>query len=366
MSRTLQTRIARSAGAAAAVALVTLATLVSCQGRGAASPAAAPGGSWYQLESGIFQPVAGPAAAVVVARKPWTVQSRVADMAWLGETLYLAVNGGGLAEAVIGVDGSAGFVYHLDALIFAHRTVTAIVPRQGTLVAHLYFNALLNDAQQKDLTLAGVSLVSYLPGKSDFSFLIPPFQRKNPDWEAVGFAPESQDSFAMEWKFTDAAETRFAYTRFHPDTKAEETVSRDAFLAALGVPSTSGPAVPSDLSAFFDACKAGIPSLSAGSALQFSLRSRENPVRTNYRSEPESESALSISVFEAQGERYALLPSGQVLVAALGARHTIDLPALPEEFRYTDIIKASGFLVVSWEEVSFTDVGRAGILVFRI
>jgi len=344
-----------------------LVALAACQGRAeAGSGVAAPGASWYQLQSGVFKPITGPSAAVAVARKPWTVQSRVADMAWLGDSLFLAVNGGGLAEATVGADGAAGFVYHLDALIFAHRTVTAIVPRNGTLVVHLYYNVLLNDAQQKDLTLAGISLVTFLPGKSDYAFLIPPFQRKNPDWEAVGFAAESPDSFVMEWKFTDVAETRFAYTRFHPEANAEETVTREAFLAALGVPAISGPAVPADLSAFFGACKAGIPSLSAVAALQFSLRSRESPVRMNFRSEPESESAVSISVFTTPGERYALLPSGQVLVAAADARRTINLPPLPEGFHYTDIVKASDSFVVSWEEASFTDVGRAGILVFRI
>ena len=54
---------------------------------------------------------------------------------------------------------------------------------------HLYYNALLNDAPQQDLTLTGISLVSFLPAKADYAFLIPPFQRKNPDYEAVGFAP---------------------------------------------------------------------------------------------------------------------------------------------------------------------------------
>ena len=192
--------------------------------------------SWFQLQSGTFAPVPGLSAAVAVPSRPWTVQSRVADMAFLGDTLYCAVNGSGLATLAVDAKGAAAFTYHADPLIFAHRTITTLIPRQGTLAVHLYYNALLNDVPQQDLSISGISLVTYLPSQDDFSFLIPPFQKKNPDWEAVGIAPLSEDSFDFEWKYTDTAQTRFAYTRFHADTSREESANREAYLAALGTP----------------------------------------------------------------------------------------------------------------------------------
>jgi hypothetical protein len=328
---------------------------------------AANGASWLQLQSGAFQPVADPSGAAPVARRPWTVQSRVADMAFLDGALYFGVNGSGLATIGRDSTGKITFDYHSDSLIFEHRTITTLVPRQGSLAIHIYFNALLNDARQQDLTLSGISLVSYSPRQSDYSFLIPPFQRLNPDWEAVGFATESENSFDFEWKYTDASETRFQYTRYHADTKAEEPADRDTFLAALGVPAIEGPSVPSTLASFFASCRADLPALAQGASLQFSLRSRASPVRRNYRSQKESETAVAVPMFEEEGKLLALLPDGRVVSTETGsAPRTLALPRLPRGFYYTDLVKWGSSLVIPWEEISFTDVGRAGILVYPL
>jgi hypothetical protein len=346
-------------------ALAVAALVAALAGCSASRPAA--GVSWFQLQSNMFQTVAGPAAATPVPNRPWTVQTRVADMAFLGDTLYCAVNGSGLATLALDAKGTAVFAYHADSLIFSHRTITTLIPRAGTLAVHLYYNALLNDVPQKDLMIAGISLVTYLPSHDDFSFLIPPFQKKNPDWEAVGIAPLSEDQFDFEWKYTDSAQTRFAYTRFHADTLREESANRDAYIAALGTPSISGSGVPSDRAAFFDECRAQTSGIPKGVSLQFTLRSRESPVRLSYRSQPESDSAVVFPVFETPGMRLALLPGGRVLLGSpnVPARQ-ISLPALPKGFRYTDLVMERGWLVVPWEEVSFTDVGRAGILLFPL
>ncbi|MGD0725878.1 MAG: hypothetical protein ABSB63_09980 [Spirochaetia bacterium] len=355
--RRLRTRVL----AALLAAVGALAALASCSGGKPGAPARA---SWFQLQAGAFQPVAGPGSSPSVSELPWTIQSRVADMAFLGSTLYCAVNGTGLAAIELDAAGAPVFAYHADPLIFAHRTITTLVPRQGTLAVHLYFNALLNDARQRDLPISGISIVCFLPAQSDFSFLIPPFQRRNPDWEAVGFAPESENQFDFEWKYTDPMETRFAYTRYRADTQVEEGTSRDAYLAALGVPSISGSQVPSDLGEFFETCRKSIPRLAPYASLQFALRSRENPVRRSYRSQPVSDSAVMIPVFEEEGARLALIPGGRVIASAASSR-PIDLPGLPRAFRYTDFVKVGDLLIVAWEETAFTNVGRAGLLLFR-
>ena len=357
-----------------AALVVAVACLAACSGKAAApaapaAPALPPGAtaSWFQLEAGSLQPIQGPAAAAAVPARAWTVQARIADMAFLGDTLYCALNGSGLATLAVDARGAATFAYHADSLIFGHRTITTLIPREGTLAVHLYFNALLNDVPQGDLTIAGISLVTYLPTKDDYSFLIPPFQKKNPDWEAVGIAPLSEDQFDFEWKYTDAARTRFAYTRFHADTMREESADRKSYIAALGTPSISGSGVPAERAAFFDQCRALSAGTPRGVSLQFSLRSRENPVRVSYRSEPESDSAVVFPVFEAPGMRLALLPEGRVLLGSpKGPGRQISLPAMPGGFRYTDLVVDGNWLVVPWEEVSFTDVGRAGILLFPL
>ena len=345
-----------------------LVLLAACSGRtgsaGSAAAGAMPGATWYQLQAGTFSSVASPAQAAAVPPRPWTVQGRVADFAFLGDALFCAINGSGLASISVAA-GIPAFTYFPDPLIFGHRTVTTLVPRDGTISIHLYYNILLNDAQPQDLQLSGISLVTFLPGQANYTFLVPPFQRRNTDWEATGFAAESENSFDIEWKHTDVVETRFAYTRFHADTRAEETVSRDTFLAAMGAPTISGAPVPRDLAVFFEECRKRIPGMAADTALQFSLRSREDPLRRSYRSQPQSDSAVTVPVFEQGGSRWGLLPDGTVLSSpAAGGLATIRLPALPEGFRYTDIVRVGADFLVPWEEASFTDVMRAGVLVF--
>ena len=307
----------------------------------------------------------GPGAAGAVVL-PWTVQTRVTDLAFLGDTLYCAVNGAGIASVDLDAAGSPAFSYDYDPPIFAHRTITTLVPRHGELTIHLYYNALLNDASPEDLLLRGICLVSFLPGQKDFSFLIPPFQRKNPSWEAVGFAPLSENEFDFEWKYTDSSETRFTYTRYRADLQVEAASTRDAYISALGSPSLSGEGVPPALSAFFQACRTGISGLSADTALHFRVRSREVPIRRYFRSDPLRDSILVVPVFEEKANLYALLPGGQVLMqTGTGAPRTAVLPPLPAGFRYTDIVKKGGVFVVPWEQTRFTDVGEAGILLVQ-
>jgi hypothetical protein len=214
--------------------------------------------------------------------------------------------------------------------------------------------------------------VAWSPPQKDYAFLVPPFQRKNPDWEAVGFAAESEDSYDLEWKYTDASETRFQYTRYHADSRTEDSEDRDTFLASLGTASIQGPSVPVDLAAFFSACRSRLPAQAPGTSLQFSLRSRESPVKRFYRSRKESESAVVIPIFEEGRALLALLPGGRLLSSVRGepsagaAPTEAGLPRLPAGFRYTDVVKWGSSLVVPWEEVAFTDVGRAGILVYPL
>jgi hypothetical protein len=360
----LASRAARAVLVAAAALL-----LGGCPGRAPAGSASAENpsnaGAWFQIRDGTLRPVGDPGAAQPVPRAPWTVQSRVADLAFLGSDLYAGLNGIGLARLGRNPDGSPQFSTYSDSLIFGHRTITTLVPRDGGLTIHLYYNALLNDTLRQDLALAGISLVSFIPKLADFSFLVPPFQRRNPGWEAVGFAPESENSFDFEWKYTDASETRFQYTRFHADTRTEEPESRDTFLAALGVPFIEGPSVPADLAAFFSACRASLPPQPPTASLLFSLRSRESPIKRSYRSRKESESATVIPVFQEQGTLLALLPDRRLLSStAGGAPRLVRLPGLPQGFVYSDVVKWGDALVLPWEEDSFTDVARAGILVY--
>ena len=231
---------------------------------------------------------------------------------------------------------------------------------------HLYYNALLNDVKPEELLLRGISIVSFLPGQKDFTFLIPPFQKKNPEWEAVGFAPVSENEFDFEWKYTDSSQTQFSYTRYRADLRLEAASSRDAYIAALGTPSLSGPDVPESYGAFFEQCRARIPGLPSGTALHFKVRSRTSPVQRYFRSGLEQDSIFVIHVLDDDGTLWALLPDGQVLEKSFGGQvRTVSLPPLPLGFRYTDFVRKGDLFIVSWEETQFTQVGRAGLVAVK-
>ena len=359
--------VAAAALTAAAAAAVALA-LVGCAPRGGGQSAVTGArASWFELQSTVFQTVAAPDASPPVPPLPWTVQSRVADMAYLGDALYLAINGAGVAAANPDPAGALKFSYHYDTTIFPHRTINALVPRHGELLIHSYYNALLNDAKPEDLLLRGVSLVTFLPAQRDFAFLIPPYQKKNPEWEAVGFAPVSENEFYFEWKYTDSSETKFAYTRYRADLQVEASSTRDAYIAALGTPTLEGQGVPAPYSAFFAACRARL-AVTAGTAVHFKVRSRNVPVQRYFRSGPEQDSILVIHVLDENGALYALLPDGQVLETAAvsgSPPRIVALPVLPAGYRYTDFVRMGDALIVAWEETRFTQVGRAGILALQ-
>ena len=381
--RRIRPRLLILARAWPVAAALTALALAACSGRtpgaGAAGAAAPPAsavsssaGTWLQLRDGRFAPVTGPGAAAPVARAPWTVQSRVSDLAFLGDQLFCAINGWGLAALARTGQGGVAVTYHPDAMIFSHRTVTTLVPRGDTLLVHLYYNALLNDARPQDLSLGGISLVAWSTARKDYTFLVPPFQRANPNWEAVGFAAETADRFHFEWKFTDASETRFQYTRYAADSKSEDREDRDTFLASLGEASIGGPSVPAALSAFFSACSSAMGAQPEGVSLQFTVRDRKDAVKHSYRSRKESESAVVVPVFQDDTGLLALLPDGRLLdsravgASTAGVPTVRALPTLPAGFRYTDVVTWGSSLVLPWEETEFTDVARAGILVYAL
>ena len=327
--------------------------------------AADPRAQWYQLQDAAFVRIDGPGTASAVERLPWTVQSRVADMAFLGDELYCALNGSGLARLRFDPAGPPGFSYFADPLIFPHRTITTLVPREGGLAAHLYYNALLNTVAADRLAIRGISLVTFLADRQDYAFLIPPFQRKNPSWEAVGFVPVSEAEFLFEWKYTDLSETRFAYTRFFPSRRTEAPAARSQYIGALAVPIESLGA-SSPRRRFLEACLGEIRAASPDSTVLFTVRGK-GTIRQTVKAEGPGTSVASVAVFEEKSVSWALLPGGKLLaVRTGGARSIAVLPASAADIRFTDMVKAGSLLVLAWEEQLFTEVGAAGILLYSV
>jgi len=362
----------RSAAAASCLVLLGLLALEGCArpatGRAGAAPAAPEANArFFQLDGGIFDRVAGPAAFTRRDPLPWTVQERIADLAFAGDTLWLAVNGHGLASVEPGDPPS--FAARYDDWLFPHRTITTLVPGDGKLLCHLYYNATLNTAARGSLKAEGISFLSFETAIDDYAVLLPPFQRRHPQWEAVGAAPLANGEFLVEWKLA-AEETSFVWTRFVPLTLAEGPTTREAFQQALAYAPADGAATSEGVRRLFDAClgelAAGRARLREDVSVLFVVRERGAALKRTFRSGT-AEGFVTVPVFLEPGAGRALLPGGKILsVAEDGTRTTLDLPGLPAGFRYTDLVRGGEHLVVPWEEVRFTDVGAAGILFYRL
>ena len=332
-------------------------------------PPADPRARFFQLTGGVFEQVPGPAAFHQRTPVAWTVQERVADLAFLGDALWLAVNGRGLASVAPGDPPS--FTARYDEWLFPYRTITTLVPRPdaGSLLCHLYYNAALNTVGPEALKAADISFLSFSTRLDDYAILLPPFQRGHPGWEAVGLAPLSDRDFLVEWKLA-AEETSFAWTRFLPDENGEGEATRAAFQRALAYVPGDAAAVPSGVKGLFDACAAELAARGVRAGTETSVlyvaRARDEPLKATFRAGT-GDTFVTVPVFLEQTSGRALLPGGRVLSLAVdGTLRTLDLPALPRGFRYTDLARFGGFLVAPWEEVRFTDVGAAGILFYPV
>ena len=159
-------------------------------------------GQWYVLREGQFEQIEDIRPGLTKFL-PWTVQARIADMVSLKEKLFLAVNGHGIASLNISASNSTESEYFYDTLIFQYRTITTLIPGNKTLLCHLYFNKLLNITTEEQLKIQGISLLKLFPEDGIYQFINPPFQKKHPDWESVGFIPEKADRFFLECKYSD-------------------------------------------------------------------------------------------------------------------------------------------------------------------
>jgi hypothetical protein len=358
---------------AIAAACMAMLALAGCAPTGSARSEASrkeppdPNARFFQLSEGIFDRVAGPAAFTRRAPRPWTVQERIADLAFLGGTLWLAVNGHGLASVAPG--DPPAFAARYDDWLFPHRTVTTLLPRDGSLLCHLYYNATLNTVARDGLKADGISFVAFDTSIDDYIVLLPPFQRRNPEWEAVGAAPLANGEFLVEWKLA-ADETSFAWTRFVPDTRAEGPSARAAYQQALAYAPADGASLSGGVRLLFDACLAALAAdgVLPGDAVSviFIVRERAGTLKHGFRSGT-GEAFVTVPVFLEPAGGRALLPGGKVVsLRADGTRTDLELPALPAGFRYTDFVASGEHLVVPWEEVRFPDVGAAGVLFYRL
>ncbi|MBN1837556.1 MAG: hypothetical protein JW820_16995 [Spirochaetales bacterium] len=333
---------------------------------------------WFQLRDGRFEQVPGPGGFVPTGMRPWTVQERIAEMVELSGRPYLAVNGYGVAGVNPGPSGYPLFRPFYDPLLFRHRTLTRMLPRDGSLLCHVYFNSLLNETTTDALELPGISLLELFPGDGVYRHRTPPFQRGNPEWQCVGFAPVAPvgpgeawlGEALLAWKRSAPRETRFAYTRVDLQTGTETAARQEEYRQALGFRPLDQGAEPA-LRALARAAAQRSERPGRSTGLQLRLKASGEDPEERYQLLPpdfqaaERISLLTLPVQERAGRFTLLCPDGTLLRAAAGSERVEDgqLPALPEGFVYTELLLSGEFLLAAWEQQEFTGVGAAGLVV---
>ena len=356
--------------AAVALTVLIFAVLTALGGcsreRPEPKPAETISGTLYQLQKGRFTPVPKVGQSWVTPLQPWTVQERVSDLVTLGESVYLGVNGHGIAQLILKTDGEPGFNYFYDPLIFRYRTLTTLIPERDFLLCHLYFNRLLNVVSQAELKLQGISLLRLIPSSGIYAFLTPPYQEEHPEWEAVGFVPVTPREFYLQWKYSDRNRTLFSYSRFDLADANEEEVGALAYRKSYGFEDARQASI---LGVMLEETRKHLDMPGISTAYQLHIRSEDRPVMRRYEYHPDDFASAeeirlyTLSGFQREGSYLLLLPDGLLLQGSSGSRQIrrLRLPPLPEGCVYTDLLLHGTYLIAAWEQTAFVDVGAAGI-----
>lgn len=328
-------------------------------------------GRWYQILDDRIEE--RPDFTVAPAGfKPWTVQSRITDIAEWGNSIYLAINGSGIASFSPPFPDETE--YHYDPLIFRFRTITTLIPREQSILCHLYFNKMLNVTSEDRLKIQGISLLRLFPEDGIYQFIIPPFQELHPDWESVGFVPESEHRFYFEWKYSDREETKFEYTRLSiPGAEAapsEEPTQRLSFRRAFQFKPIDR-SLPRGLDKLVKTAMKRLNTRDVSAAYHLLLRRSGKALIERYEHHPEDFTRAreiefhTLHAFQEGKTYYLLLPEGPILRTNRRGESLTNLllPRLPENFQYTDLFVSAGNLIIPWEQNAFTEVGAAGLYI---
>lgn len=373
------------------VGLLALGLACAC---GRTSPPPEPGprasGSWFVLRHGLLErlPGAPDASALSGAARslPWTVQARVADLSLRGGTLYVAVNGYGLASSPFPPPATSRFSTAYSEELFAGRTLTEILADPSGMLLHLYVDRTLAAPAQATpaprggpVCLVAVRQPAGAAGLSGASYepLAVPFHSGHPTWEAVAMVRTTATELCLEWKRSGDARTEFAYTRFAWRTGAETVIDRRTFRDAYGFGSLDSPQADPAVRAVYRAVierPAPERGRAGDTALHLVVRAEGAPAE-RYRHQPpgyaasEAPDLVTVPARWAGGSLWALAPAGALLRATAGGQEVraLELPALPPSCRYTGFVVGadggSDWVAASWEEIDFTRVGAAGLYV---
>ncbi len=328
---------------------------------------------WYQLIEGKFEEISEKSPAIPVKAKPWTVQQSVRDILTMDNTSFMGINGYGIASVTLKGSKHPLFRYYYDPIIFKYRTITTLLPLENSIICHIYFNQTLNITTPESLKIQGISLVRLIPKYENYKFIIVPFQRVNPDWESVSFLPLSNTKFLFEWKHSSREQTEFRYTSLNILTMSEKSISRTDFLSSYNIVQISDCKDKSlKKLLYFVKNKLKTPGI-----IHFHLRTPLTHIDKIYiytppKDEEKNFNLVPITIIKTLHSYYVLLPDSKyfntgpsLYKVEINERsiQKIDLPQLPPGYTYNTFNLLDKRLILGWEQNSFTEVERSGLLI---
>jgi hypothetical protein len=328
----------------------------------------------FILQNGSFLQIENVKYDEQIKPLPWPHQIRITDMYSIGHTLFLLINRRGVAAMTETSEGSFDFTYFYETDLFDKRTSTIFIPYKNSLVCHVYEDDFLRMEEYLRSHLDAETFIEFAcqgPDLGRMKRITPPWQQLNQRWQAVVVNPLNDHTVAIEWKHRAKDRIQFVYSCFDFDNGSEKQQTREWFLDTYKFTPAFESGIDNRYTLLFKACINSLHFNAEDYLIHFvvtdssSKRSERFFFQTpEYKHNPDS-SYLSLPVVKQEDLLYALLPDEKVMLLEQESNliQEIVLPVLTTPFKYTNIIVFKGFICASWEDISFTCVGAAGLTV---
>jgi hypothetical protein len=302
---------------------------------------------------------------------PWPRQTRVTDIISLHGKTLLAVNGRGIAQALI-TDKTVSIETHYHPAYFSHRTVTRFFPYRDELYCHVYVDTAFPGGHPDPVSPPRFGLVKITEDGSTLGYDARPllFQQSEEPWEVVGAGYLDPDRLVLEWKLTEPHRSLFRYSTFHLGSGAEEEKTREWFYANVSIEPVTA-ASNTVIAALIYAAEKRLTDATPGCVILVTLT---DPLQAGDRRllvSDEKAPGQQVSAYYnvalmAVHEGYAmLLADGSYFLARSPDRSDWEegrFPEPPSRCRYTGLGVGDDYLCASWEQIDFYKVGRAGMV----
>jgi hypothetical protein len=328
----------------------------------------------FILQNGSFLQIENVKYDEQIKPLPWPHQIRITDMYSIGRTLFLLINRRGVAAMTETSEGSFDFTYFYETDLFDNRTSTIFIPYKNSLVCHVYEDDFLRIEEYLRSRLDAGTFIEFAcqgPNLGRMKRITPPWQQLNQRWQAVVVNPIDDHLVAIEWKHRAKDRIQFVYSRFDFNNGSEKQQTREWFLATYKFsPALDNNNRTQDV-LLFKSCITEVAAQAEEYLLHFIVRDSSNNhieryffMTDDYEQSPRS-CYFSIPVIKRGKRLCALLTTGHILFLKQesGQIQRIMLPPLPAYCKYTNIVFYKDFICASWEDVRFTHVGAAGLVV---